>query len=124
VAKTPKILIIDDEVNLCRAISQALEMKDYSTQVAFDGEDGFQLLSNDTFDVVVSDIQMPKCTGVELLERIKALNGKLPLIILISGFSDYTEEDLLAKGANLYFQKPFSAIALMKAIENGLDKTD
>ena len=77
-----RILLIDDEVHLCRMIKLNLERSGgYEIVTAFSGEEGVAKAKEELFDVVITDFRMPGMNGKEVLEALKAFNPKLPVIL-------------------------------------------
>lgn len=112
-----KILVVDDEVDLCKAIAQAFKIKGHSTQTAFNGQTAFETIRSQPLDVIISDIRMPGWSGVDLLKAIKTLPAPTPLVAMMSGFSDVSEKELYELGADLFINKPFSVLEFIKAVE-------
>ena len=77
-----KILIADDERELARAISVVLKHSGYEVECAYDGEQAIEMFENDDFDAYVLDIMMPKKSGIEVLEYIRAKGVDSPIIML------------------------------------------
>src|SRR5688572_13995156 len=80
----PRILIIDDEKSIRRALREILEYEKYEVDEAEDGKDGLSKLESEHYDLAFCDIKMPKMDGMELLDKVKESNPDLPLI-MISG---------------------------------------
>ena len=84
-----KILIIEDEKAIRNVLSNIVieEDKNHEVDTAENGLDGFQMLTQNTYDLVLCDIKMPKMDGIELLEKAIAIQPELP-IVMISGHGD------------------------------------
>ena len=81
-----KILIVDDNPNMSSLLSEMLEVFDYESARAADGEQALNELEKGTFAMVISDMRMPNMTGLELLKEVKSRYPKVP-VVLISGYS-------------------------------------
>ena len=119
-----KILIIEDEQAirnvLCNIISE--ENKEYHVDVASDGSEGLDMLSNDIYDLILCDIKMPKMDGIEVLEKAVALQPDVTMV-MISGHGDIdTAVDCIKKGAFDYISKPPDLNRLLNTVRNGLDR--
>ncbi len=117
-----KILIVDDEVDICEMMSFTFESHGFETLVATDAAEAFDLVKKQDPDLVVSDIRMPKGGGMKLLEDIKRHNPKRPLVFLITGYSDKTREEAIALGAEDVLSKPIRLQDLVEKIEKALKK--
>jgi two-component system, OmpR family, copper resistance phosphate regulon response regulator CusR len=114
-----RILLIEDEPKTVQSLQQGLEELLWTVEVAMNGNDGLQLATNQSFDVIVSDIMMPSISGLELC-RILRNNGLKTPIMLISALSQ-TDDKItgLEAGADDYMAKPFELrefIARIKAL--------
>ena len=118
------ILIVDDEPALRKALSFDFKRKGFQVLEAANGKDAFELVRNKTIDVVISDIRMPEGDGVELLERIRALQPRNPVVILNTGFADISLEDAYDKGADAVFSKPFDRKVLAAAVIKALTERE
>lgn len=76
-----KILIVDDDVNICELLRLYLEKEGYETAIAHDGETAVEAFENDGFDLVLLDVMMPRVDGWEACRRIRA-KGNVPIIML------------------------------------------
>lgn len=81
-----QILIVDDNPNMSSLLSDMLEVFDFDSVRADDGQKALNELDKATFSLVITDMRMPNMTGLELLDKIKAKYPKLP-VVLISGYS-------------------------------------
>ena len=77
-----RVLVVDDEVNLLKTLSDVLNRNGYEVAVAKDGPSALGLIEKNGFDIALLDIRMPHMNGVELLERIKARNPDVEVIIM------------------------------------------
>ena len=119
-----KILIIEDEKAIRNVLSNIVieEDKNHEVDTAENGLDGFQMLTQNTYDLVLCDIKMPKMDGIELLEKAIAIKPELP-IVMISGHGDLdTAVESIKKGAFDYISKPPDLNRLLNTIRNGLDR--
>ncbi len=119
----PKILVIDDEKAIRRSIKEILEFEKYNVDEAEDGQQGLDMALKGKYDVVLSDIKMPKLDGTELLTKLIA-SGTNSALIMMSGHGNIeTAVDAVKKGAFDYLAKPIDLNRLLIAIRNALDKT-
>lgn len=96
-----KILIVDDDEIIRDTLETLLVIEGAVVSHAQDGHQAFDLINTNKYDVILSDIRMPGCSGLELLDRIRESKQKSPPIVLMSGFTDISEtraKDLGAKG--------------------------
>jgi len=107
-----KVLIIDDEPSVRRALQRAFKAKGHEVHTAVDGIDGEEVWLKERPQIVILDVLMPKLTGPQLLEKLESLlNSYTVKIILISAYSgDFDTKESEAKGASLFIKKPFENI--------------
>lgn len=103
-----KVLVVDDEVRIARAIKMGLEQDGYAVDVAFDGEEGYNTAMADTYDIVVLDVMMPVMNGNEVAKKLRE-NGFRPPIIMLTA-KDQARDVVrgLDSGADDYLAKPFA----------------
>ncbi len=117
------ILIIDDEKAIRKTLSEILGFEGYAIDEAGDGEEGLKKFGQKNYDVVLCDIKMPKLDGIEFLEKAKAINADVP-IIMISGHGNIdTAVDAVKKGAFDYISKPPDLNRLLITLRNATDRT-
>ena len=101
-----KILIIDDEKAICNTLKEILSYEKYEVDIANDGAEGIKKAETGNYDLVLSDIKMPKMDGIEVLQKLQEMNPDLP-VVMISGHGTIdTAVDALKKGAYDYISKP------------------
>ncbi|SME96882.1 response regulator [Pseudobacteriovorax antillogorgiicola] len=116
----PKILIVDDEVDICEMMSFTFDSHGFETFVAHDAAAAFELVKTEDPDLVVSDIRMPKGGGMKLLEDIKNHNADRPKVFLITGYSDNTREEAISAGAEDVLAKPIKLQELVERVTSAI----
>lgn len=119
-----KILIADDERELARAISVVLKHSGYEVECAYDGEQAIEMFENDDFDAYVLDIMMPKKSGIEVLEYIRAKGVDSPIIMLSAKAEIDDRIKGLDAGADDYMTKPFAMGELIARIRAATRKLE
>lgn len=115
-----KILIVDDEIDICEMMSFTFDSQGFETFIAHDAAQAFELVKAKDPDLVVSDIRMPKGGGMKLLEDIKKYNSRRPKVFFITGYSDNTREEAMAAGAENVFSKPLKLQDLIDQMNRAL----
>lgn len=101
------ILIIEDEQRVADLLRAGLEENGYNCLVAYDGAMGLRMFRANTFDLVISDIVLPKMDGFELCKEIRAANPTIPILMLTALGSTDDKLDGFDAGADDYMVKPF-----------------
>ncbi len=120
----PKILVIDDERSILDNLTFVLELDNYEVITATNGEEGISLFKEnmDSIDTVVTDMKMPKMSGLDVLREIKAMMPEMSIIIL-TGHGDMENAiRTMKEGAYEYLKKPINVDDLTIAINNAIDK--
>ena len=115
VRKMSKILIIEDDKNIQRLLTLELRHKNYSVDSAYDGEQGIEMFSKNTYNLVLLDLMLPKQTGKEVCQELRKL-ADTPIIIITAKDSVLDKVELLDLGANDYICKPFAMEELLARI--------
>jgi DNA-binding NtrC family response regulator len=118
-----RILLIDDEKSIRRSIKEILEFEKYTVDEAEDGLMGLEMALKGQYDVILSDIKMPKLDGIELLNKLITSELNAALIMMSGHGSIETALDCVKKGAFDYLAKPIDLNRLLVSIRNALDKT-
>ncbi len=115
-----KILVVDDEQNLRGALKLLLELEGYTVETASNGLEGLEAIHQDNFDLVISDVRMPKMDGLEMLKEIRKTNSLLP-VILITAFASIDDviTAIQEKAVN-YIKKPFENSEVLHAVKKEL----
>jgi DNA-binding NtrC family response regulator len=101
-----KILIVDDEKNVRLMLAQSLEPVGYQISTATNGEEALRLLEQDTFDLILSDLKMPKMNGMEFLHRVVDLHPEIRVVIISAYGTVSTAVEAMKLGATDFVQKP------------------
>ena len=111
-----RILVVEDEVKVARALEEGLEGERYQVVVARTGEEGFFLANAESFDVVVLDLMLPGRAGLEILAACRRRGLQMPVLILTA--KDAVEDRVLGldSGADDYMVKPFAFAELLARI--------
>ena len=116
-AETSKtILVIDDEVALCRIIETVLGQDGYYVLVAHSAAEAEELLRNTTFDLALADVRLPDSNGKAILDTIKSYAPDLPVIIITAYPSVSSAVEFIKAGANDYLEKPFNTEKLRLSV--------
>lgn len=119
-----KILVIDDEKAIRKTIREILEFEKYTVDEAEDGQIGLEMAIKGNYDVILSDIKMPKLDGTELLSKLMAHGTDSSLIMMSGHGSIDTAIECVKKGAFDYLAKPIDLNRLLVSFRNALDKTN
>lgn len=116
---TSRLLVVDDDVAVQRAVKRAAEAAGLEVVQAFDGAAGLALAFTETFDLILLDINMPEMDGRDVLTKLKQnLTTAAVPVLIYSGRVDQLDRLVgLQLGADDYIEKPFDANHLVKKIE-------
>ncbi|WP_422359957.1 sigma-54-dependent transcriptional regulator [Reichenbachiella sp.] len=115
-----KILIVDDEPDICLLLKKYFKKKGYEVYSQPNGEEAIKWLKTNEVDLVICDFKLPDYTGLEILQKIKIINSDIQVII-ITGYSDVrVAVDALKKGAYDYVTKPLYPDEILVTVEQAL----
>lgn len=103
-----KVLVVDDEIRIARAIKQGLEQDGYAVDLAHDGEEGYNAAGADEYDALVLDVMMPEMNGFEVAKKLRDDGDKTPILMLTAKDQPRDIVSGLDSGADDYLAKPFS----------------
>lgn len=116
VVKGKTLLIVDDEPDLRGPLVMEFESLGCKVFEAGSGHEALEIVKREKIDAVISDIRMPDGDGVELLRNIKELHHAVPVVMLITGFSDLSREEAYHLGAEAILAKPFDLDEIDRAV--------
>jgi DNA-binding response OmpR family regulator len=108
-----RVLIVEDEERMARALVRGLTAEGMSVDVASDGESGLHLAREETYDAVVLDVRLPKLSGYRVCQELRAEGNWVPILMLSAKTGEYDQADGLDVGADDYLTKPFSFVVLV-----------
>ena len=117
-----KILLVEDEKTLAKALKFSLEKEGFLVEVAHDGEEAMQSLSEEMPDLIILDLMLPKLDGYEVCRRLRRTSD-LPIIMLTARNEDIDKILGLELGADDYMTKPFNTRELLARIKAILRRT-
>jgi DNA-binding response OmpR family regulator len=122
-SKGIKIAVIDDDESICRGVALNLELDGFTVVSAKDGEEGVELVKNETPDLIILDVMMPNKDGLQTCKELRKEGISTPLILLTAR-SDAVDKVLgLDLGADDYLAKPFEMPELMARVKALLRRT-
>jgi CheY-like chemotaxis protein len=101
-----KVLLVDDEREFVQTLSERLQMRDYGSAVAYDGEEALSILAEEEPEVMVLDLKMPGIDGLEVLRRVRSEHPNVEVIVLTGHGSRDIERQCMELGACAYLEKP------------------
>lgn len=111
----PKILIVEDEKNISKLIQDTVSLANYEFDCSFDGEDALKKINENTYDLILLDIMLPKLDGFQIAEQME--NKDIPIIFLSAKNDVSTIVKGLKSGGKDYITKPFEPLELLARIE-------
>ena len=121
-SKTIKnVLLADDDSNLRRVLEFQLNEAGYLVSAARDGDEALEIFSNGDFDCVITDLRMPRLSGLELLEKIRSKNIEVPIIVITAFGEVETAVIAMKAGAFDYINKPFNRDEILLTLERALE---
>lgn len=118
---TEKILIVDDESTICDSVKKILSRKGFSVDNTLSADDAMEKMKTNKYDLVITDLMMPKTSGLELLELVKKHYPEIDVLV-ITGFASLESAVKATKlGALDYIQKPFTPNELNDRIQKAVE---
>ncbi len=117
-----RILVIDDDVELCSLVGEYLESEGFRVEAVYDGERGLERALHDNYVLVVLDVMLPGMNGFEVLRRIRA-SSRIPVLLLTARGEEVDRIVGLEIGADDYLPKPFNPRELVARIRAVLRRT-
>lgn len=122
--KTYKILLVDDDIEICKMIKSSLELENIDTTTISTGKEAEAVINSQTFDLIILDVMLNDTDGFQILRKIQAENIEIPVIFLSGKQQDHDKILALGMGADDYITKPFSMSVLIAKIKAHLRRSD
>lgn len=117
-----KLLIVDDETEICEFLKSFFEDRDFQVETASDGTKAFEQVGLFKPDVVLLDIQMPGMDGLQTLKKIKGVYPQVKAIMVTAVETQEKIEEAMRLGADNYITKPLSLEYLEKDVQDKIDQ--
>src|SRR2546429_723365 len=108
-----RVLVVEDEPRLARALQRDLNAEGYAVDLAADGLTGLEAARHEGYDAVVLDIMLPGLSGYRIVRALRAESNWVPVLMLSAKDGEYDQADGLDSGADDYLTKPFSFVVLL-----------
>lgn len=118
-----RILVIDDDFDICQLLKRFFTKKNFEVETVNSASDAVKVLKEESFDIILCDYKLPDAEGVELLQKIKILSPRVPVVI-ITGYSDVKiAVETLKHGACDYVTKPLYPDEILLTVETAIEKS-
>ncbi len=117
-----KILVVDDEKGMRDLLRKVLSKEGYDVMLAEDGEEGLSLIKENSFDIVIADLDMPVMNGIEMIKRAKNFDPTVTIIIITAYASVESAVEALKLGAYDYLIKPFEIEELKIIVKKAFER--
>lgn len=111
-----RILVVEDEHKIANSIKKGFEQETWATDVAYDGEEGYDLASSEDYDVIVLDLMLPKMDGMEICKKLRTEGNNVPILMLTARGEVSDKVEGLNTGADDYLVKPFAFEELLARV--------
>ena len=118
----PTILVIDDERSMREFLSIMLEKEGYKVIAMDNGNDALDFIKKNNYDLIITDIKMPKVSGINILRESMALHTNTPVIMITAFASTDVAVEAMKLGAYDYITKPFKVDEIKVIIKNAIEK--
>ncbi|MGH8119659.1 MAG: hybrid sensor histidine kinase/response regulator, partial [Gammaproteobacteria bacterium] len=117
-ARMPTALVVDDSLSARRSLEQFMQDAGYTVRTARDGLEAFDMIKTHKPDILLSDLEMPRMNGVELINHVRAdvALADIPVIMITSRAAEKHRQEALDAGVNVYLTKPFAEDELLEHI--------
>jgi DNA-binding response OmpR family regulator len=112
-----RILVVEDEHKIANSIKRGFEQETWATDVAYDGEEGYDMASSEDYDVILLDLMLPKMDGVEICKKLRDEGIHIPILMLTARGELADRVGGLNSGADDYLVKPFAFEELLARVK-------
>src|SRR5438132_2666209 len=119
-----RILVIEDEKKVARFLEQGLKEEKYTVDVAFDGEEGLRKATGEAYDLIITDVMMPKKSGIEVIKELRTSGRTVPILCLTAKTQIGEKVEGLDAGADDYLTKPFLFEEVAARVRSLLRRSD
>ncbi|MDP9796646.1 DNA-binding response OmpR family regulator [Catenuloplanes nepalensis] len=108
-----RLLVVEDEARMARAVQRGLQAEGFAVDVAADGPSGLEMARHGGYDAMILDVMLPGLSGYRVVRQLRAEDVWLPVLMLSAKDGEYDQADGLDCGADDYLTKPFSFVVLL-----------
>ncbi len=112
-----RILVVEDEHKIAASIKKGLEQESFAVDLAYTGNEGYDLASSESYDLIVLDVMLPEMTGVEICAKLRKENIHTPILMLTAKGQISDKVEGLNSGADDYLTKPFAFEELLARVK-------
>lgn len=116
-AAAKRVLVVDDDQDIRRLLAKVIETLKIHVSLADNGEEALRMFREGAFDLVITDIQMPKMDGYCLMREIKAMSRNTPVVLITGQVADSVQANAAAAAAETVLYKPFRLEAIIRVVE-------
>ena len=113
-----RILIVEDECDVLDMLQEVLAGEGHTVITALDGNTGLACFQRQPFDIVLTDLNMPGISGLEMAGRMKKLKPSVPVMLLTGWDVELKQAELAAKGIDCFLKKPFTIADILRSIDD------
>lgn len=123
-SQEPRLLLIDDSLSIRKFVGKMLESAGYPFDTAVDGEDGLRKASTTNYRMILTDLEMPKLNGFEVVQALRSRpeTRQTPVVVMTTRARDKHRQMAMSLGANSYVSKPVDERVLLHEVERWLGK--
>jgi DNA-binding NtrC family response regulator len=118
-----RILLVDDEINICKSCQRVFDKEGYVTEFALSGKEALEKAFRENFDLIITDLKMPDISGIEVIKEIKQKQPDVPVIMITGYPSVSTAVEAIKLGADDYIPKPLKPDEILRAVDKAMEKT-
>ncbi len=122
--KSHRILIVDDDADIRETMITLLSMNDYTVTAVADGTSAIEKVSREKFDIVLTDLMLPKMNGIDLIKNLKGIDPDLQCIVITGYATVSTAVDAMKAGAYDYLMKPFNVSEVLMLLKRVIQFQD
>jgi len=115
-----KILVVEDEEQVREVLAAILKRAGHEVEVACDGNKGIVMFEKKEFDLVFTDLGMPRMSGWQVAETIKAINGRVPVAVITGWNVELSGSEIKDKWVDLIIHKPFEVNQVIRLVQEGM----
>lgn len=117
-----KILIVDDEHDICTALEFILKRQDYEVKSSYTGEQALEMIGKESFDVIITDLKMGKVDGMQVLQKAREISPDTSIIIITAFGSIESAVEAMKRGASDYIIKPFYNEEILLTVRKNIEQ--